>query len=229
MSLFLDNWERLLSVARALGPLHERVVYVGGAVVSLYADRYPQEELRLTKDVDIFLEIASIAELEALRLQLKSLGFRQSAEDSVMCRFRLHNIKVDVMATREVDWAPANPWFEPGLEYLWNVTRDGIDFKILSAPFFLATKLSAFHGRGGNDPRTSHDIEDIVYVLQNRTNIEEELMTAPEAVRKFLKLFACEVLESILWQEAVLYNLPHGQQTQSFVRIRQICRTLSSS
>ncbi len=226
MSLLLDNWERLAAVARALGPLHERAVYVGGAVVGFYADREPQEELRLTKDVDFFLEIASFAELEKLRLQLRQLGFQQSAEDQVLCRFRLNDIKVDVMATREIDWAPANPWFEPGLQHLWKVSLEGIDFQLLSAPFFLATKLSAFNNRGGSDPRASHDIEDMVYVLQHREGIGEELAAAPEPVRAFLKVFAKRVLEETIWQEAVMFNLPPGRQMQSFARIQQICRTL---
>ncbi len=37
---------------------------------------------------------------------------------------------------------------------------------------FLATKFEAFKDRGG-DYRTSHDFEDIVYVLDNRTTIVE--------------------------------------------------------
>ncbi|GAB4430310.1 MAG: hypothetical protein OHK0039_49000 [Bacteroidia bacterium] len=33
MRLLWDNGERLVAVARALGPLHARAVYVGGAVM----------------------------------------------------------------------------------------------------------------------------------------------------------------------------------------------------
>jgi len=216
----------LIAVAQALGPLHARAVYVGGAVVGLYADRPSQKELRVTKDVDFFVEIASLSELEELREQLRQRGFQQSAEDQVLCRFRLQDILVDVMATREIAWAPANSWFEPGLAHLWQASWEGIDFQLLSAPFFLATKLSAFHGRGGRDPRTSHDIEDMVYVLHHRGSISSELTTAPEAVRDFLRVFARQVLEESSWREAMLYNLPAGQQMSSFARIQQICRTL---
>jgi hypothetical protein len=226
MRLLQDNGERLAAVARALGPLHARAVYVGGAVVGFYADREPQEELRITKYVDFFLEIATLSELEDLRLQLRQQGFQQSAEDPVLCRFRLDDIRVDVMATRELAWAPANPWFEPGLQHLWKAVWDGIDFHLLSAPFFLATKLSAFNSRGGSDPRASHDIEDMVYVLQHREGIGAELAAAPEPVRVFLNTFAKRVLEEIIWQEAVMFNLPLGRQMQSFARIQQICRTL---
>lgn len=220
------NLERLVNVARALGSLHERVVYVGGAVIGLYADHTPEEPLRVTKDVDFFLEIATLAELEDLRERLRQQGFQQSAEDPVLCRFRLEDIKVDVMATREIAWAPANPWFEPGLAHTWEVSVGGIAFRLLSAPYFLATKYSAFLGRGGRDPRMSHDIEDMVHVLHHRTTLDEELEAIPQVLKAFLQSFASQVLEDSLWKEAVMYNLPFGQQVSGWARIQMLCRKL---
>src|SRR5690554_1938956 len=66
---------------------------------------------------------------------------------------------------------------------------------ILSAPCFLATKFEAFNGRG-KDLRTSHDIEDIIYVLDNRINIVEEILTSDERI----KLFLIEQLNKIIAQ-----------------------------
>lgn len=95
-------------IAQALGGLNEQVVYVGGAVVSLYIDDPSAEDVRPTKDLDISLEIASLGALEALRASLLEKGFYQSPEDDVICRFRYEDIKVDVMGTEPVGWAPAN-------------------------------------------------------------------------------------------------------------------------
>ena len=47
-------------IAHALGELNEKVVYVGGAVVSLYIDDPSADDVRPTKDIDISLEIASV-------------------------------------------------------------------------------------------------------------------------------------------------------------------------
>lgn len=77
------------------------------------------------------------------------------------------------MSTKEVGWAPSDPWFEPG-------------FKSLMKYKILATKFSAFHDRG-NDPRTSTDFEDIVYLLDSRLNIVDEIRSAPGNVSKYLK------------------------------------------
>ncbi len=54
-------------IATALGPLNEKVVYVGGAVVSLYIDDPSADDVRPTKDLDLTMEIASLGELESLR------------------------------------------------------------------------------------------------------------------------------------------------------------------
>ncbi|MEQ8685714.1 MAG: hypothetical protein RIE86_10495 [Imperialibacter sp.] len=95
-------------VAQALGDLNEQVIYVGGAVVSLYVDDPAADDVRPTKDVDITFEIVTIGQLELLREELFERGFTQSHEDKVVCRFRLEDKKVDVMSTHEVGWAPAN-------------------------------------------------------------------------------------------------------------------------
>lgn len=48
-----QNLPRLMAVGHALGPLRERVVFVGGAVVNLYSTRPAgTPEPRVTEDVD---------------------------------------------------------------------------------------------------------------------------------------------------------------------------------
>lgn len=52
------NITRIKAVSNALGSLKDQVVFVGGATVSLYADR-AAAEARPTDDVDIVVEIAT--------------------------------------------------------------------------------------------------------------------------------------------------------------------------
>ena len=75
-------------IARALGELNEQVIYVGGATVGLYINDPAADDVRPTKDVDISLSIATIAELEKIREELTRRKFIQTAEDDVICRFR---------------------------------------------------------------------------------------------------------------------------------------------
>src|SRR5690606_38354180 len=97
------------------------------------------------------------------------------------------DVLIDVMSTKEVGWAPSDPWFEPGFKSLMKYKLDdAVTIRVFTAPYFLATKFSAFHDRG-NDPRTSTDFEDIVYVLDSRLNIVDEIRSAPSNVRVYLK------------------------------------------
>lgn len=174
-------------VATALGELNDEVAYVGGATVSVYSDDPIAEDVRPTKDVDIMLRIATFAELAALQDKLASKNIYPDPEAAINCRFKYEDVLIDVMSTKEVGWAPSDPWFEPGFKSLMNYKLDGaVTIRVFTAPYFLATKFSAFHDRG-NDPRTSTDFEDIVYVLDSRLNIVDEIRSAPSNVRDYLK------------------------------------------
>ena len=143
-----DKLEAVQQVAESLGELKDSVVFVGGAVIGLYVDDPAAEEVRPTKDVDITAEITTIGKLEHLRQELTKRGFRQFHEDQVICRFRLDNLRVDVMSTHPVGWAPANRWFEPGFKRLEIKKINNTSIKVLSLPFYLAAKFESHYNRG---------------------------------------------------------------------------------
>lgn len=207
-------------VALALGDLNEKVVFVGGAMISLYINDPAAEDVRPTKDIDLTFRIVSTGELEELREALTGRGFSQSSEDDVICRFRLGDIKVDVMSTKEVGWAPANPWFEPGFEKAIPVQIEGQTIRVLPFTYFLATKFSAFSARGGRDPRMSHDFEDIVYLLNYTSNFKEEVQNSPdEDVKQYLSECFSRILQEGRLQEAVIGNLYFENQEARYQRI----------
>ena len=120
------------------------------------------------------------------------------------------------MNTKAIGWAPANPWFAPGFALKEKVEVEEQIIQILPLPYFLATKFEAYNGRGKNEPRTSHDFEDIVYVLENRTDIAEQIITAPEDVKPFLKSEFESILKDRAKQEAILGNLYYETRDERF-------------
>ena len=64
---------------------------------------------------------------------------------------------------------------------------EGVSINILPSPYFLATKLEAFKDRGKNDFYGSHDYEDIIYLLDNRIGIIEEILEAEGEVKDYIK------------------------------------------
>jgi predicted nucleotidyltransferase len=216
-------------VAQALGPLKDRVVFVGGGVVDFYiSPTVKPEDIRLTKDVDLVVEIISFGELEDFREALGRQGFFQSMEDNVICRFHWEELMIDVMSTQAVGWAPANRWFEIGFKNAHSVSVDGIEIRIMPLPIYLATKLDAFRSRSGLDPRTSTDLEDIVLILDNLPNWIENVQGAPQTVIAFLisefKLF----LGDAKIQEAILGNLPYGSQRERMDKLNADLRAICS-
>jgi hypothetical protein len=125
----------------------------------------------------------------------------------VICRFRYEDIKVDVMNTKAVGWAPANPWFAPGFARCETIDIEDQHVQILPLPYFLASKFTAFEGRGSQEPRTSHDLEDIIYVFDNRTDIVEQLTAAPEDVKPYLIAQFQNIVSNRQMQEAIFGNL----------------------
>ncbi len=212
--------EAIKTIARALADLNEQVIYVGGAVAGLYADDPGAQEVRPTKDVDIVLEIQSALELETIRQKLAERGIDFAKDENVMCRFTFQNILLDVMATKEVGWAPANPWFKSGFDHSEIRYLDAVKIKIMPLAYYLASKFVAFKDRG-SDPRTSHDFEDIVYVLDNRTTLVNDILESKDDVKVFLKAELNAVLNDVSLQEAVLAHLEPATQTQRYEMLYQ--------
>jgi predicted nucleotidyltransferase len=215
------NREVIRKISLALGELNERVIFVGGVTLGLYVDDPAAEDVRATKDVDITVEIASLGELESIRQELVKKGFTQSPEDNVICRFRYDNIKVDLMSTKEVGWAPANPWFSQGFTQKETVQLGDQSIQLLPLPYFIASKFSAHAGRGGKDPRTSHDFEDIVYVIDNRSDIIEQIKKAPIGVKPYLNEQLGNILNDDSLQEAIFGNLAYDTRKARYARIIQ--------
>jgi len=210
----LLNRNVIKTVAEGLGELNQRVVYVGGAVVSMYINDPAADDVRPTKDIDISLEIASLTELEEIRQELRNKGFSQTADEDVICRFRYRDIKVDVMSTKEIGWAPANIWFEEGFKFKEQTQVDEQMINILPLPYFLASKFTAYHNRGEKDPRTSHDFEDIIYIIDNQTELVEILNHSQGKVLEFLKAEFKAIMTDPRMREAILGNLFPTTQTE---------------
>ncbi|HEY3384739.1 MAG TPA: hypothetical protein VGK32_23505 [Vicinamibacterales bacterium] len=58
--------------------------------------------------------------------------------------------------------------------------------RIITSVSFLATKLDAFRGRGNDDYSGSHDLEDVIAVIDGRPEIVDDVHTAPFDVRVYV-------------------------------------------
>jgi predicted nucleotidyltransferase len=180
------NINRIKTLYDALDELKDEVVFVGGATVSLYADR-AAPEVRETKDVDILVQIGSLIDFHEIEKKLWKLGFRNDIDSGILCRYLLENLVVDVMPTDETILGFSNKWYEKGFETaVEKIIDDRYKIKIFTPPYFIASKIEAFKGRGKNDGRLSQDFEDIVFILENRSSIWEEMNNSDPYLKKYL-------------------------------------------
>ena len=82
---------------------------------------------------------------------------------------------------------------KPGFKKAYPIKIGNTEIKILPVSLFLATKWEAFKSRG-NDPRTSHDFEDIIYIIDNNIEVVQDIKEAEEDVQIFLKEMSVEIL-----------------------------------
>ncbi|GAA3976433.1 nucleotidyl transferase AbiEii/AbiGii toxin family protein [Hymenobacter antarcticus] len=215
------NLPRLMAIARALGPLRERVVFVGGAIVNLYstsATRTP--EPRITDDVDCIVEVAPRTAFYALEEELRALGFANDVASGVICRWQFQGLTVDVMPTEPEILGFSNPWYPAGFtRAIAYALPDATAIRILSPVYFVATKLVALRDRGWDELRMSQDLEDLVHVVDNRSELTAEIAAASADVRADIQQRLAELLTHPDFLEAVEWTLPYGSGYERKVEI----------
>ena len=81
---------------------------------------------------------------------------------------------------------------------------------------------------GGIDPRTSHDFEDIVYILNYTSNLKEFIIDASDNLKHFLKEAFQKILDSSTLQEAVIGNLYYEDQITRFDKIINLLKDINN-
>jgi len=219
------NLQRIRAVAHALHGLHQPVVFVGGATVSLYAPPLMSSEVRPTDDVDVVIELASYTDYSLLDEKLRSLGFQNDTQSNVICRYRIKGIVVDIMPLHADVLGFSNRWYPEGFQNAISVTiAPKVSVMIFSVLYFIASKLEAFKSRGGNDYRTSTDFEDIVYVLENCPSVEHELLTATGNLKAYLQQAFRHLLEDPYLEEGIYAHLAPTFAAQKSRQIIQMIR-----
>jgi hypothetical protein len=214
------NADLLLSAVQKLVPLLDRIVFVGGCAAGLLITDPGAAPVRPTVDVDAIVETASYAELVALEVLLRQLGFDQPHVDCAsLCRWIQGDLILDLMPTDSSILGFTNRWYSQALENAETVEVGEHKIRLISASYFLATKLEAFHGRGQFDYRMSRDIEDIVTVLDGRQEIVAEVQRSTASLRQYLEDEFSGLLSERDFLEALPGHLLPDAVSQQRIRI----------
>jgi hypothetical protein len=165
-----SNFELLKNVARRLRPLLSEVVFVGGCTTGLFITDEPAAEVRPTFDVDVIAEITSYADYATFSERLRALSFREDrSKGAPLCRWLIDEMKLDVMPIDEKILGFTNRWYRAAMDAAQETELEpALRIRLITPPYFIATKLEAFRSRGGGDYTNSHDLEDLLTVIDGR-------------------------------------------------------------
>ena len=218
----MSNIQLLAAVAKGLGHLCPKVVFVGGAVTELYATDIAVPEIRPTDDVDCVVELVSYSAFTHIEEELRSLNFKNDIESKIICRWIYKGIKVDVMPDDAKIMGFSNPWYNEGIRNsIPYILQKDLTIRIFAPAWFLASKMVAFADRGRYNFRTSTDFEDIIFVIDSRPELPEELKTVDENVKQYIKSEFHKYLINPSISEGIFCALPHDSGKERIEQVRK--------
>lgn len=200
-----------------MGELADDLVFVGGCATGLLITDPAAAPVRATYDVDAIAQVLSRSEYYQFAEKLKGKGFREDAEEGApMCRWRCENVILDVMPIDPNILGFGSDWYQKAQENAVRfVLPSGNAILLITSPFFLITKLDAFNGRGNGDYMQSHDIEDIVTVLDGRPELLDELERAGPKIKQQLALRFETLRQNTRFIDAVAGHLAPDAASQA--------------
>lgn len=185
-------------IAKALGDVQSRFVLCGGSITSFLLDDDFADEPRETLDVDLILDVSTRVDYQEIDALLRQKGFRSvPVENTPICRWDYQGVLVDIMPIDESIFGFSNRWYEAAFEHA--VERQfsaNCSWRLLTPCYFLATKWEAFKQRGAAMPEASHDLEDIISVINGRSDIIELVADQEDALKDYLKQHAAALLSN---------------------------------
>jgi len=135
---------------------------------------------------------------------------------------------VDIMPNDPSVIGFTNPWYIDGMRNSINYSlEENLTIRIFAPAWFLASKMVAFSDRGKYDFRTSSDFEDIVFVLDNKPFLIDDLKTANKKVKQYLNLEFRKYLLNKNLSEGIFCALPYGSGNERIDRIKSIMVEIS--
>jgi hypothetical protein len=216
-----QNLELLGEAARLLSPLLGELVFVGGSTTALLITDKAAAEVRPTYDVDAIAEISSYAAYADFSERLRWCGFSEDVnEGAPICRWRLKKTILDVMPLDEKILGFSNRWYKPAMDSaVVHELESDLRVRVVTAVYFCATKLEAFAGRGKHDYQSSHDLEDLMAVVDGRPELAEEIRSGPEDVRAYIGAEFRKMLATPEFLDALPGYLLPDQASQARVSI----------
>ncbi len=224
------NVQMVEGLVEHLYGITDEFVLIGGCATGLLVTEPMTTKVRPTTDVDLVASLATRSEYEQIAIKLRERGFVEDTTSDVICRWRIGPFLIDVIPTEEKVFGFGNMWYKKAYETAGEIELpSGVQIRLIASPYFVATKIIAFHNRGNGDFGASHDMEDIITVLNGRKELVSEVQDSTGKLQDFLRDEIEAFLLDSSFTEAVSYHLLPDDISQAklpeiFHRLRTIAQ-----
>ncbi|MCH7975100.1 MAG: nucleotidyl transferase AbiEii/AbiGii toxin family protein [Bacteroidetes bacterium] len=207
--------QEIAKISQHMKGLAEQVVFLGGAVVPLLVTDPLIMRFRETLDVDLIIKLASRMAHVELEEKLRDLHFtHDTSPGAPICRWRIEGIRVDIMPIDESILGFSNRWYPFAFDTAVPIQfPDGPPIRVISPVAFIATKLEAFRSPSReyhDDYFASHDLEDLLTVIDGRVELNGEIATSSADVRTYLSTGIKRLLEEPDFRDALPGHVETG-------------------
>ncbi len=220
------NLPILTLIAQSLGVLCDSLVFVGGCSTGLLLTVPRAQAIRATQDVDVVVHAVSTADYHAMERAVEARGFKHDlSPEAPICRWVLHGVALDLMPSQPGILGFHNRWYPLAIETAARFNLpSGMAIRLITAPVFVATKFEAFHGRGNNDYLASHDLEDIITVVDGRPELTQEIEQVDSGLRRYIAAEFNTLIEDSDFLMALPGHLPGDAASQA--RVPELIRRM---
>jgi len=111
---------------------------------------------------------------------------------------------------------PTNRWYAEAMANAQVFALDDrLSARVMAAPFFIADKLDTFGDGRRGDYLSSHDLEDVIAIIDGRETITADVLSAPSSVRNFIVDRLRNLLADRHFVDAVAGHLPGDSASQA--------------
>lgn len=215
------NIESLTLIAHRLEELCNEVTFVGGCITGLLITDKAAPDVRFTVDIDCITNIITRSGYYAISEKLRQKGFKEMLfGDHPICRWDCEGILIDVMPIDKSVLGFSNRWYKDAVaNAIDQKITDTISIKIISAPYFLATKLEAFKDRGKQDFLLSHDLEDIISLIDGRPEIVNDILVTSDSLKQYLSFEFTSLMNNAQFLQTLPGHLNYSQESESREKI----------
>lgn len=206
----------LAQISTKMDALGLHYAFVGGSIVEFLLDHPGLSPVRPTDDLDLIVEIVAGRNYAEVEQKLRTAGFEHDMSvGAPICRWLHGGIIIDIMPTDGALIGLNTAWFAEALATARPHVIGGVSVPLISPVAFIATKLAAFADRGRNDYLGSHDLEDIITVVDGRADIASEVTLAEPRLRAFVSAAIAALAGKADFQESLSGHLPYDTASQS--------------